>query len=332
MSSVPPPEVLVVDDEPGIRELLTDALESFELSCRTAANGREAIRSARRRRPDLVVTDLMLGDCTGLDVIDHLRHCHGEIPSIVITGQGTPENLSEASRRRPIELITKPLKLERLREAVRAGLESREKDRRRRRRWARLRTVARDINRRKRSLERRLEGTCADLTNAYHTLNGQLLLQQSILDYQRELIAAGGDDDVFRALFRTVVHRSGPVFGVALVCDAEAQLRIVGRFGVPQPDALGFCEALVRPVVDDILVRPEPVLLDAQERTEDFPESIRRYLVGLSILAVPLLPAPGELIGLVVLYRKGEQPFTDEDLALADMVAAPTAAAVRKND
>ena len=47
---------------------------------------------------------------------------------------------------------------------------------------------------------------------------------------------------------------------------------------------------------------------------------------------MPLIPAPGEMIGLAVLYRKGEQPFTEQDLGLAEMISLPTATAVRRND
>ena len=67
-------------------------------------------------------------------------------------------------------------------------------------------------------------------------------------------------------------------------------------------------------------------------RAEEFDESIRRYLPGVTALVLPLVPAPGELIGLVVLYRKGEQPFLDDDVALAEVVGHPTAIAVRRND
>ena len=58
----------------------------------------------------------------------------------------------------------------------------------------------------------------------------------------------------------------------------------------------------------------------------------RRYLPGVSALTIPLMPTPGELIGVVLLYRKGEQPFTDSDVALAELIAAPTSLAVRRND
>jgi GAF domain-containing protein len=81
-----------------------------------------------------------------------------------------------------------------------------------------------------------------------------------------------------------------------------------------------------------MIANPTCTLTDAGEEQQRFDASIRRYLPGLSVLAIPLVPAEGELIGLVVLYRKGEQPFTDADVALAELVAPSTAAAIRRND
>ena len=152
------------------------------------------------------------------------------------------------------------------------------------------------------------------------------------MGYQRELLGARTDDDVFRALFRLFVTRSGPVFGVAMVCDSAAQLKTTGRFGVPQPDGLEFCRRLSQPLIDAVLSDPHCTLIDAEAESFLFDESIRRYLPGLTALAVPLIPRSGEMIGLVVLYRKGEQPFTDADVALAELIAHPTALAIQRND
>jgi FixJ family two-component response regulator len=324
--------VLIVDDEAALRELLTDALSDTGVEIDAAASGQEALRLALRRRPDLVVTDLRLGDCHGLEVIDRLRSALGEVAAVVITGHGDVRVLTEASRRRPVELMTKPLDVARLQQTVRRELSRQAQDRRARRRARRLRRLARRTNLERKSVSRQLETTCADLTEAYRSLSGRLSLQQMVMAYQQQLLSAGDDDSVFQALFRLFVRRSGPVFGVAMVCDDAAQLQIVGRFGVPNPDAAGFCRALTAPLVDLVLTDPRPRTLDAGERSEQFAANIREYLVGLTLLTVPLLPAAGEMIGLVVLYRKGEQPFVDDDVALAEMIAHPTAVAVRRNE
>jgi DNA-binding response OmpR family regulator len=324
--------VLVVDDEAGLRELLADALTSEDLKVSTAGSGREAIDLAGRKRVDLLITDIRLGDCTGLEVIDEVRRLTGDVPAVVITGHRDVAALTEASRRRPIEVMTKPLDLDRLGRTVREELRRKQRDQRLQRQARRLRRFARSINLDRKSIRGKLQTTCVDLASAYRTLSGRMSLQQSVIGYQNVLIAARSDDDVFAALFRLFAMRSGPVSGVAMVCNENADLNVVGRFGVPQPDELAFCQKLASPIVERVLKEPRCLLLDAGQDAESFDPSIRRRLPGVTVLAVPLIPAPGELIGLAILYRKGEQPFTDADLALADIVAFPSAVAVRQND
>jgi len=332
MGNRKPANILVVDDDDRVREFFVDALDCEELTVATARSGREALDHARRRRPDMVIMDVHLADGSGLETIDRLRQVAGDVPALVITGQGDVHTFAEASRRRPVELMTKPLDLGRLERVIRQELGRCEPYRRVRRQKDRLLRVARRIDRARREVKGRLDSTCADLTCAYRTLSGQLALQQTLIGYQSAMIAARNDDDVFATLFRTLALRSGAVFGIALVCDENACLKIIGRYGVPEPDGLSFCQRLADPVVDRLLVTPRIMLLDAGDEADAFDGSIRRHLPGLTVLGIPLIPNVGEMIGAAVLYRKGEQPFLDADLSLAEAIAFPTATAVRRND
>jgi len=323
--------VLVVDDEPDLRELLLDALVDEDVTVRLAASGSEAIRMACDEAPDLLITDLRLGDCCGTEVIDRLRDIVGDVPAVVITGCRDSELLVKASRYRPIELMSKPLDIERLRDTLRRELKRIDKGRRSEQRARRLRRLARHVNIERKMVSQQLDSTCADLTAAYQTLSGQMALQQVVMSYQNELLGARIDDDVFRSLFQTFVKRSGPVFGMALVCDTEAELHLIGRFGVPHPDKAGFCRLLADPLIENMLQGPRCAIIDAWGQRDIFDERTHKFLPGLTLLTMPLMPCPGELIGLVVLYRKGEQPFTGADIELAELLANPTAAAVHRN-
>jgi DNA-binding response OmpR family regulator len=307
--------ILIIDDEPELRELLSDALSSGETTVQVAASGKEAMDVARAQRPDIVIADLQLGDCSGLEVIDQLRQYVGDVPAVVITGHGDTASLTEASQRRPLELMTKPLDLDRLRHTI-----SEELDRRA--------TTEQEQTK----AQTDLQNTVADLTCAYRGLSEQMLTHQRAIQYQLQLVGAKNDDDVFRAFFRTFVREGGAVYGAALVCDSNAELRVTGRFGVPRPDGLEFCKRLTEPLIDILLADPHVRLVDAGADVELFDDSIRRYLPGINILVVPLIPAAGEMIGMVALYRKGEQPFGEEELNLAKIMAYPTAVAVRRND
>ena len=326
------PRVLIVDDEPGLRELLSDALGE-ELEVAVASSGREALASAQANQPDLLVTDFCLGDCTGLEVIDHIRELHPDMPAVLITGHAELASLTETSRRRPVEVFNKPLDLPRLKQAIASELARLADHQRYRARTVRLRRLARHFKLQRKHEDAPLEGRGnAELASDYRKLNRKFNLQKLVVEFQRALLLAHDDDDVFKSLFGMFVHHSGPLFGAALVCDDQAQLQLIGRFGVPNPDGPKFCLSLSAPIIDTVLIDPRPTLIDATEQVARFEPAIRRYLAGLSILAVPLVPAEGQMIGLVLLYRKGEQPFMESDVALAEMIALPTALAVQRND
>ena len=78
--------ILVVDDEPRIVELARDYLEHAGFRVITASDGRAALDSARRARPDLVVLDLGLPGLDGLDVTRELRK-DGSIPIVMLTAR-----------------------------------------------------------------------------------------------------------------------------------------------------------------------------------------------------------------------------------------------------
>lgn len=332
MAEVQMARVLIVDDEPQLRELLVDALSDSHLEISTASSGQEALDVATQIHPDLVITDLCLGDLNGMDVIDRLRQRTPNLAAVFITGQGDPATLSEASRRQPIEMLNKPLDIPRLQRTVQSELTRQASVHRLQNRTQRLRHVARKINDERKSLHHKLHTECAQLTTAYRTLSTQLSLQRLVLGYQKDLLTVKSDDDVFKHLFGMFVQHSGPLFGTAMVCDSNAELQMVGRFGVPSPDNQTFCRAIAKNIVDRVLGNPRCMIVDATDEAHEFDESIRRYLCGVSILAIPLIPSDGQMIGVVILYRKGEQPFHDSDLSLAEMIARTTAISVQSNE
>jgi two-component system alkaline phosphatase synthesis response regulator PhoP len=81
------PTILVVDDEPSVRNLLVYNLSKAQYRVLTAANGREALELARRSDPDLILLDLMLPEVDGLDVCRELRRT-SRVPVIMITALG----------------------------------------------------------------------------------------------------------------------------------------------------------------------------------------------------------------------------------------------------
>ncbi len=78
--------LLVVDDEPNIRELLSASLRFSGFAVSTAADGREALAAASAHAPDLVILDVMLPDLDGFEVAGRLRAAH-PVPVLFLTAR-----------------------------------------------------------------------------------------------------------------------------------------------------------------------------------------------------------------------------------------------------
>jgi CheY-like chemotaxis protein len=325
-------QVLIVDEKPGTRKRLADALQMDGFIVESAANGREAMALVADRRPDLMVVDYYLSDETGMELMAQVENACGEVPAVIITGSEDAEALVAASRKRPIELMTRPVNLPRLRETLHREYGRLEKARQSKRRVRRLRRLARDVNQERKFMHEQLDSTCSDLAEAYQDLSARVAVQEIVMSYQAQLLMVENDADVFRTLFGMFVEHSGAVCGVGMACNEDADLGIVGRFGIPQPDSHAFCKKITDPVTEMIIGNPQCLIMDAEESKDDFDHAVQKYLPGMTIMAIPLMPSEGELIGVVVLYRKGEQPFSAQDMFLAEMIGFPTALALKRND
>lgn len=84
-----PPEarLLVVDDEPNIRELLSASLRLAGFEVEAAADGRQALRLSEESRPDLVILDVMLPDLDGFAIADRLRAGGRRVPVLFLTAR-----------------------------------------------------------------------------------------------------------------------------------------------------------------------------------------------------------------------------------------------------
>lgn len=119
-------DILVVDDEPDIRELIGGVLEDEGYEIRLAATAETALEEVRRRAPGLVVLDVWLqgSDMDGLSLLRYLKSIDDLMPVIVISGHGNIETAIAAIRRGAYDFIEKPFKSDRLLHLVERALES----------------------------------------------------------------------------------------------------------------------------------------------------------------------------------------------------------------
>src|ERR1700749_2221091 len=103
------PTVLVVDDEPNIRELVQVALTFHGCTVLTAATGQSALREAEASEPDLVVLDVVLPDLDGFEVCRRLRARGDDVPIIFLTARDTSSDTVQGLALGGDDYVTKPL-------------------------------------------------------------------------------------------------------------------------------------------------------------------------------------------------------------------------------
>ena len=114
--------VLVVDDEPDIRELLEITLVRMGLGVDSVASIAEAKERLKRERYELCLTDMRLGDGDGLELVRHIAGLDNDTPVAVITAYGSAENAVAALKAGAFDYVSKPVGLEQLRALVRSAL------------------------------------------------------------------------------------------------------------------------------------------------------------------------------------------------------------------
>jgi two-component system KDP operon response regulator KdpE len=116
-----PPRILVVDDEPNILGTLAPLLRSRGYETFTAMNGRAAIETIDREKPDLIVLDLGLPDIEGVELCRQIRETQN-VPIVVLSARGAEDDKVRALDVGADDYVTKPFGAEELLARIRAAL------------------------------------------------------------------------------------------------------------------------------------------------------------------------------------------------------------------
>lgn len=102
-------KILVVDDEKHIIQIVKFNLEKRgNYTVVTAENGLEALEVYKEKKPDLIISDIMMPIMTGFEFYEELRKIDKEIPFIILTAKGQDSYYEEGQEKGIIDFLTKP--------------------------------------------------------------------------------------------------------------------------------------------------------------------------------------------------------------------------------
>ena len=116
--------ILIVDDEPSMREFLAILLGKEGFVTHEATSGKEALRLIEKQRFDLIISDIRMPEISGIALLEHVKQNDLTIPVVLITAYASPEDAVLAMKHGAYDYLTKPFKVENILKVVSAALGS----------------------------------------------------------------------------------------------------------------------------------------------------------------------------------------------------------------
>ena len=201
--------VLVVDDEPGHAEMMAEALEKLGVETIACRSGREALRHINEHEVDIVVTDLVMRDVGGMDVLRAAKQSHPDCEVIVVSGQGGVEAAVEAMQAGAATYVRKPLRVDEVRAVVQKQIDK----------------LA--LMRRRDELERRVDESYGiqGIVGRSGAMRSVLQLVRQVADTNATVLILGesgtGKELIAQAIHRLARRRQAPF--VAINCAAMSE-------------------------------------------------------------------------------------------------------------
>lgn len=117
--------ILIVDDEPRVRESIRSILEDEGYAVVEASDGREGLTRVAADKPDSVLLDIWMPDLDGIEVLRGIKQLDADLPVIIMSGHGTIETAVKAAKLGAYDFLEKPLSIDKLELVLRNALSQR---------------------------------------------------------------------------------------------------------------------------------------------------------------------------------------------------------------
>src|SRR5215218_4218520 len=311
--TVPPPRVLIVDDEPNLLEVIGDVVGPRGMGCKiiSAANIAQAKKVLATQGIDLMVADVHLPDGDGMSLLPTLRHFQPFASAIVMTGSPSVDGAISALRGGAADFVPKPFSNSQLVERVKKALDRQAAIARQERRFGKLKDAVRKLNESRRIISKKVDLLCNDLVTAYGELSRQLDGVRTQEGF-RKYVANAKDLEQLLChsmdwMLRQIGYSNVAVWLSAE--DGEFQLGAYMKYTVPGETML--TDALKRVLLPKV-ARDGFVRMKGEDLGDKLTPQELSYVKGQDVVAVNCTYL-GESLAALVFFRDAKSPFTEDD-------------------
>ncbi len=337
MPSVTRPVVLVVDDEPGMTELLGDVVGAMDCTVLTASNIADARKLIAGHAVQVMVADIKLPDGDGLSLIKSLRRHQPAARAIVVTGDPTVAAATTAIRQGAVDFIAKPFDAKAITTHVRNALSLADQVARQDQKIAKLKKAVKRLSAARNTISQKVDILCNDLVSAYGELSKQFDVVRTQESFRKTIEPARDLEQLICQAMDWLMRQLGySNVAVWLVGDdGSHQLGAYMKYTIPGDEDVS--EALRR-VVLPIAARDgrdTPMKIKASDLADKLSPKEQQLLKDQEFLAIECTYL-GEALAAMIFFRDEHVPFSEPDLdtlkSVSPVFASSLAQIVRGTD
>lgn len=326
------PNVLVVDDEPNVRELFLDLVADCHVI--VAADLAQARKAMSEEAIDVMFSDVNLPDGDGSSLVAELHEVRPGAAAILMTGRPTIETIITAFRGGAVDYLAKPFSVRQMKDRLDSALKNQSIAARNDKRLTRLKTAVRQLNKARRTVSQKVDLLCNDLIAAYGDVAAQMT-EIRVQESFRTTLAQAHDLEQLLCHGMDWLLKQAGYSNIAVWLTGDENVYDLGAY--MKYTVVGE-KKLTNALKDNLLritVREGFVHLSDDELREHLSPAEKKALTGQTFLAASCVYL-GEPLGAVMMFRDGKCPFTDDDAAMlkgvAPIFASFLASVVRKSD
>jgi DNA-binding response OmpR family regulator len=310
-----PFRVLLVDAEPQVRELISNAIDGEQMTLISASSVAEADQCLAEAPVDLALIEPDLPDGCGIELADRIKCDRPIAQTIMITSEPSLERAVDALRIGAGDFISKPLDLADLNKRVHAAIDRHRSDRDQKRRLKRLRRICKKLNQAHDDVSRQVDILCNDLVTAYQELASQFNEVSETRQFTRVLGDELDLEHVLRKSLEHLLQKAGPTNAAIFLPTTADEYTLGGyvNYDCSTESADLLLEHLAGVAAPRFAGADVPVHVTDNQRLDELLGDDWNYLADSHFMAVSCR-AKDECMAVLVLFRDQSEPF-DGNLA-----------------
>jgi FixJ family two-component response regulator len=320
------PRVLVVDDEQGLLDVVSDVVAGMDCTVTVATTLAAAKRKLTGGVFELLVTDVNLPDGDGMSLLSTLHRYQPTATAIVITGSPSVDGAITALRGGAVDFVPKPFNHTQLVAHVRKALDRQSVLSRQDKRMVRLRGAVKKLGIAKRMVSQKVDLLCNDLVSAYSDLSKQLDTVRTQENFRKQIQVAGDLEQLLCHTMDWLLRQLGNS-NVALWLagdDGAFQLGAYMKHTIAGDETISnaMLTSILPATTRDGFLHCRGEELRGRLKKEEFKLLVNQEIISLSATYL------GEPLAAIVMFRDAATVFNDQDEATLKAIAPVFATAL----